>query len=456
MYIKSVFFILMVFGFCSPLMAQLKVACVGNSITENNALPAEQRYPAILQRLLGNGYDVRNYGVSARTMLKKGDHPYWNEQQYQDALAWHPDIVIIKMGTNDAKPGNWQYKDDFVKDYVAFVNSFKSLPSKPKVYICYPIPTFPNNYLPVDDRLMVEEVIPRVQQVADITKSTVIDLHTPLLGKTDFVYDTVHPNEKGTTVMARVIAKTLLPKRNFPKPANLKVDVVFIGNSITQAGYLKHTPPDVTALDLDSMGYDVQYANCGISGYTTADFLPGSKAYQQVVNETRKIYKGDELLIFSLKLGTNDSAIKGPNGAPASPESYRKNMQLIIDSLHQNFPQAKFLLQSPLWYSPNTHNSSTYLQEGLDRLKSYRPEIRRLAKANPAFVSIGDQKGFDVFRRQYKYYLKPEAGNSGTFYLHPNQKGATILGGLWARSIDQYIHNLKKEHKSNVESNRKK
>lgn len=424
--------------------AQIKVACVGNSITENSALAADQKYPALLQKLLGKGYEVRNYGKSARTMLKKGDHPYWNDQQYKDVLAWNPDIVIIKMGTNDAKPKNWQYKDDFVKDYVEFVNSFKALPGKPKIYVCYPIPTFPNNFLPVDDSLIVNEVIPRVKEVAQKTNSDIIDLHTPLAGKADYVYDTVHPNEKGTTVMARVIAKAIDPKRNFPKPAGDKIDVVFIGNSITEATYLKQTPPAIAAKDLDSLGYEVQYANCGISGFTTFNFLPGTQAYKKVTDAADKIYKGDETLIFSIKLGTNDSAMKGTEGAPVSPETFEKNMQTIINQLHQAYPKAKFMLQMPLWYSPNTHNSAVYLKEGLDRLKSYRPVIKRLAKDNPSFVTVGDQKGFDIFRKNYKQYLEPQSGNSGTFYLHPNQEGAVILGGLWAESIDRYLQHLNK------------
>lgn len=95
-----------------------------------------------MQDLLGNGYIVRNYGIGARTVLKKGDYPYWNEERYKEVLAWNPDIVIVKMGTNDAKAQNWAYKDNFESDYIEFILSFQTLPSHPKVFICYPIPTF--------------------------------------------------------------------------------------------------------------------------------------------------------------------------------------------------------------------------------------------------------------------------------------------------------------------------
>lgn len=99
-------------GWAINIKAQIKVACVGNSITENIALSNKHKYPSILQDLLGNGYIVRNYGIGARTMLKKGDYPYWNEERYKEVLAWNPDIVIVKMGTNDAKAKNWVYKDN--------------------------------------------------------------------------------------------------------------------------------------------------------------------------------------------------------------------------------------------------------------------------------------------------------------------------------------------------------
>lgn len=422
--------------------AKKKVACVGNSITENSALPAEDKYPAILQHLLGDEYEVRNYGIGGRTMLKKGNHPYWNEQRYQEVLDWEPNIVIIKMGTNDGKPRNWQYKDELKDNYIEFINSFKSLPSSPQIFVCYPIPTFENNFLPVSDSIITQEMIPIIQTVAKETKSIIIDLHKPLEGREDFVYDKVHPNSKGTQVMARVVAKAICPKRNFPKPANgKKANIIFIGNSITEGTYLQSPPPAIAAMYLDSLGYEIRYANCGISGFTTVDFQPSGAAFSKVVAAADSLRKNNEQLIFSIKLGTNDSADKGTNGAPVLAEQYERNMQNIIDSLHLKYPECKIQLQYPLWYSPNTHNSAIYLQEGLDRLQTYFPVIKRLANRNKEFVTVGDSKGFDLFRKNYKKYHRAQNGNSGVFYLHPNTEGAKILGTLWAQNIKNLIRN---------------
>ena len=85
---------------------KVRVACVGDSTTygygiEN--LPTDA-YPHQLEKLLGPSYSVQNFGKNAATLLKKGDLPYWEQIEYKQALKSKPDIVIINLGVNDAKP----------------------------------------------------------------------------------------------------------------------------------------------------------------------------------------------------------------------------------------------------------------------------------------------------------------------------------------------------------------
>ena len=99
--------------FVTQSMAQkTKVACVGNSITFGHGIADRENfhYPAQLQAYLGDAYEVRNFGVSATTLLLKGDYPYVTTDQYKASLEWQPDIVIIKFGTNDTKSKNWIYR----------------------------------------------------------------------------------------------------------------------------------------------------------------------------------------------------------------------------------------------------------------------------------------------------------------------------------------------------------
>ena len=105
---------------------RVRVACVGNSITYGAGIKnrSHDSYPSVLGRLLGDKYWVKNFGVSARTMLNKGDRPYMKEQAYQQALAFNPNIVVIKLGTNDSKSFNWVHKADFIKDTQTMIDAF--------------------------------------------------------------------------------------------------------------------------------------------------------------------------------------------------------------------------------------------------------------------------------------------------------------------------------------------
>lgn len=228
-------------------------------------------------------------------------------------------------------------------------------------------------------------------------------------------------------------------------------NIVFIGDSITEGGGLKDrtiqaAPACATAYLLRSGRYNnIQFSNKGFSGFTTVDFLPSSKkAYPKVI-AAADIFKNDRsaALVFSVMLGTNDSAVKGPNGSPVSPANYHSNLKTIADSLLARYPDCKIILHAPLWYSDSTRNTSTYLIEGRERLQSYIPHIKALVKeyksTHPGHVFLGDTKGYDHFRKNYLTEMRTEKGPSGIFYLHPNQAGASALGDLWAKSIAKVL-----------------
>ena len=148
-------------------------------------------------------------------------------------------------------------------------------------------------------------------------------------------------------------------------------------------------------------------------------------------------------MVFSIMLGTNDSAIEGTNDCPVAPERYYENMKTIINRLLALYPNCRIVVHRPLWYSPNTYNGAKYLEEGLRRLQDYYPQIQRLvdyyASHFPGQVFLGDTKGFDYFKENHLTDFQAEKGNSGVFYLHPNEKGAVRLGELWSEAIRQAL-----------------
>ena len=189
---------------------RLRIACVGDSITEGYKLPnpATQSYPAQLAKLVDKDVDVRNFGLSGRTVLKAGNAPYWNSTQYKQSLAYNPEIVVIMLGTNDMKDENFAHKNDIVKDYNALVESYKALSAKPIIYICLPTPSY-GNFRGISNKRIVEVLIPSAKEVASKHSLGVIDLHTALSAKRALFPDTLHPNAQAAKLMAEHVYATI-------------------------------------------------------------------------------------------------------------------------------------------------------------------------------------------------------------------------------------------------------
>jgi lysophospholipase L1-like esterase len=191
--------------------APVRVACVGASITLGVGAEKGKSYPSQLQAILGDKWQVKNFGVSGRTLMKKGDHPYWIEKAFRDAQDFKPDVVVILIGSNDTKPKNWVHHDEFEADYKEMVETFKNLESKPRVFICRlpPVPA-PGNYGINEANLDLE--IPMIDQVAHDEGVGIIDIHAALVDKPELLPDHVHPNTAGAGVMARTVADVLTGK----------------------------------------------------------------------------------------------------------------------------------------------------------------------------------------------------------------------------------------------------
>lgn len=191
-----------------PQAGAVRVACIGNSITDGFGIDmaGQLGYPAQLQRLLGNGYWVKNFGVSSRTQLNKGDWPYMREQAWRDALAFQPDIVFVKLGTNDSKPENWQFAADYERDLQQMVDELRRANSRADIRLCTPIPAFKPTWN-ISDSVIVNGIIPIINKVAKKNKLKVVDLHTLYAADGDkMLGDGIHPNEKGARRLAEIIS----------------------------------------------------------------------------------------------------------------------------------------------------------------------------------------------------------------------------------------------------------
>jgi len=158
----------------------LVIACVGDSLTEG--AQTDKRvlsYPAILQeKLTMPPYKVFNFGkgsTTAQSISKSGSAmPYTQSVQYKQSMAAHVDVVVLMLGTNDARkvmlslslslflsllplphlslphlslPGTndarkvfWN-ETRFKSDYTDLIERYQALPSKVRALVDMPVPS---------------------------------------------------------------------------------------------------------------------------------------------------------------------------------------------------------------------------------------------------------------------------------------------------------------------------
>lgn len=134
-------------------------------------------------------------------------------------------------------------------------------------------------------------------------------------------------------------------------------NILFFGNSIT-AGYqldMDEAFPALIQVMLDSLGYNYQVVNAGLSGETTAG---GKSRIEWVLNTVPDI--------FVLELGAND----GLRGLPL--DESRKNLQDIIDLVKAANEDVKIILAG-MEVPPNL---------GQDYTQSFRTIFPELAAKN--------------------------------------------------------------------------
>ena len=166
----------------------IKIACVGNSITFGSGIANREKnaFPRQLQAMLGMQYDVRNFGVSGRTLLKKGDYPYWETETYNSALRFKPDIVYIKLGTNDSKLQNRIYLNEFEANYMELITNFKKQNGNVRIVILLPVPSFLNDSASIWNPVIKNRIIPILQKIAYKMDVELLDLYQLFIDKLFF------------------------------------------------------------------------------------------------------------------------------------------------------------------------------------------------------------------------------------------------------------------------------
>ncbi|MGC9258693.1 MAG: GDSL-type esterase/lipase family protein [Phycisphaerae bacterium] len=342
--------------------AKIRVACVGDSITYGYGVPQRRvhGWPGVLQRLLGNGYQVANFGYSGATMLKNGNLPYWKTPDFEAATKFNPNIVIIMLGTNDTKPENWaQFGSQFTANAEAMIRHFSHLKARAKVYICTPPPIIHSNY-GISEAMLARGPIPNIHKAGLATSIPVIRIHADLSrffenhGATGYYQaDGVHPNAAGQHRIAQIIFQFLQAPETAaadveaddgpPSPQGFFLKngdrVVFYGDSITEQRfyttdvemYVRTRFPDL----------HVRFVNSGVG----SDTVRGNWAGGVNLRLKRDVFafKPD---VVAIMLGMND----GGGGGSIDPvlfQNYKNGYEHIIQSLKSHLPGVRIVLIAP-------------------------------------------------------------------------------------------------------------
>lgn len=341
----------------------IRWSTIGNSITEGSG------YPAKLQSRLGPAYKVENEGVSATTLLKKSNFSYWTNGKFAQTFAFKPDIVTIKLGTNDSKPVNWpSHKNEFLGDAKAMIDTLGTLSTKPKIFPCFPVPVFQKNGAwavdGINDPVIKNEIIPFIQQAADDKKLDVIDLHTFLESRGDlFVNDGVHPDagKAGADSIAAMIFRTYKSK---------VTRIACIGNSITDNNH------DANAYPIkfnQLMGRDFYVLNAGVSGRTL--LRKGDSPYEKSAY-LDSVFKFKPNVI-TIKLGTNDSK---PYNWDAHKNEFVPDLRWLIDTLSTISPKPSILLCTPVPAWKRADSTEAYDIRGAVIRDEIIPKIKQVAQ----------------------------------------------------------------------------
>jgi len=213
----------------------VRIACLGDSITQGQPVVESETYPATLQSVLGNGYLVHNFGEGFTTVNRKDKLPTGHEIQPYEAtvsfsavLNWKPNIVLVMLGTNDARgasvPG-----DAFLSAYASLVAKLNAMMPAPIIYLCMPPPAYimTKHYpggMAINPKL-VNEQLPSLVLSAAIQNNIPEPLNIfndflgwcPDLQQTcDLMTDGVHPSAQGYRRIATVIGLALAPPTTAP------------------------------------------------------------------------------------------------------------------------------------------------------------------------------------------------------------------------------------------------
>lgn len=91
-------------------------------------------------------------------------------------MDFKPDVVLIKLGTNDAKPQNWEGKESFMADYQNLIDNYQAFSSHLQIILLTPIRCFLVEKNTINPSLIENDICSLVEQLAFKNELGIINL----------------------------------------------------------------------------------------------------------------------------------------------------------------------------------------------------------------------------------------------------------------------------------------
>ena len=204
-----------------PVPGQIKVACVGDSITFGHGVKNWPRnnYPKLLSVKLGEEYHVQSFGISGRAVQNDSDQPYTGLKFYGQSLEYGADIIVFMMGTNDSKPENRHGEEKFKEELISLLDTYLEGENPPEMILCTPAASFFVNgeTSGLTSHDIQPEVMPLIAQIVrDVAQKrgyTLIDIYALTQQNPQwFAKDGVHPNNDGAAAIAEAVYSAISEK----------------------------------------------------------------------------------------------------------------------------------------------------------------------------------------------------------------------------------------------------
>lgn len=353
---------------------KVKVACVGNSITYGTGVENREtmNYPAQLGRMLGDSYEVGNFGNPGATLMRRGHKPYMSLPEFKSALAFNPDIVVVHLGINDTDPRNWpHYGDEFIGDYVALIDSFRTVNPDVRVIIANLTPiSASHRRFETGTRLWRDIINDAITDVAAVTGSELIDFAPELLYRQYLMPDGLHPNAEGASILAKTAYGAITGDYG-----GLKLPEVYSDNMVLQ----RYKP--LTFRGTANAGAKITVTVGDNSRSTVTDNKGNWSVTMPPMSETTgltmTVTDGDNTIKF------NDVAVGEvwlASGQSNMEYQLRHSTTFAEDTVAANDPLLR-LFDMKMRVKTNSREWSEAQKDSIDRLMLYRPT--RWTKSSP-------------------------------------------------------------------------